>query len=82
MQKITPWQLHGVCEFAAPPLRASGHLSWTVDQQAYTAIGMIEEGRVYGGGMYKIEPKELSKVPVQKIADLLEQNAVKAVVEN
>ena len=34
---------------------------------------MIEEGRVYGGGMYKMEPRELAKVPVQEIAALIRQ---------
>lgn len=32
---------------------------------------MINEGRVYGGGMYKLEPKELMNVPAQEIAALI-----------
>ena len=33
---------------------------------------LIKEGRVYGGGMYKLEPKELKNVPVPELADYFE----------
>lgn len=38
-----------------------------------TGKSMLDEGRVYGGGMHKIEPKELANVPAMQIHRVLEK---------
>jgi adenine-specific DNA-methyltransferase len=36
-----------------------------------TVRAMLDEGRVYGGGMHKLEPKELANVPANEILSLI-----------
>lgn len=43
---------------------------WEMLNQLPTEL-LLSEGRVYGGGMHKLEPKELANVPADEIAELL-----------
>jgi hypothetical protein len=36
-----------------------------------TAETLIGQGRIYGGGLYKLEPKELANVPAEMVLDML-----------
>jgi predicted RNA methylase len=37
--------------------------------QSVTAAQFISEGRVYGGGLHKVEPKELAQIPARAVLD-------------
>jgi hypothetical protein len=43
-----------------------------------TGKAMIDEGRVYGGGMHNMEPKELANVPAMEISAIVEKIPNKA----
>jgi hypothetical protein len=51
----------------------------TLTERIWSALNRIEpdvirgEGRIYGGGLHKIEPKELSNVPAEAIKSLLHE---------
>jgi adenine-specific DNA-methyltransferase len=39
-----------------------------------TSQAMLDEGRVYGGGLHKIEPKELANVSALEVNALLSKS--------
>jgi hypothetical protein len=39
-----------------------------------TGKAMLDEGRVYGGGMHKMEPKELANVPAFEISAIFDKS--------
>lgn len=39
--------------------------------QRITPSQLVTEGRVYGGGLHKVEPKELSKIPAEQILNAI-----------
>jgi adenine-specific DNA-methyltransferase len=40
--------------------------------QRITPAQLLSEGRVYGGGLHKVEPKELAQIPARKVLDSVE----------
>jgi hypothetical protein len=40
--------------------------------QDITPAQLLSEGRVYGGGLHKVEPKELAQIPAQPILDAID----------
>ena len=45
---------------------------WTVLNNI-RPLALLDEGRVYGGGLYKLEPRELANVPATAVAELLQE---------
>jgi hypothetical protein len=50
-------------DFAAPVFDALQHI---------TSAQFVSEGRVYGGGLHKVEPKELAQISARQIMDAVE----------
>jgi len=40
--------------------------------QRITPAQLLSEGRVYGGGLHKVEPKELAQIAARPILDVIE----------
>jgi adenine-specific DNA-methyltransferase len=40
--------------------------------QRITPSQLVAEGRVYGGGLHKVEPKELSQIPAREVLDSMD----------
>jgi hypothetical protein len=42
--------------------------------QRITPAQLASEGRVYGGGLYKLEPKELAQIPAHLVLDSIQKH--------
>jgi adenine-specific DNA-methyltransferase len=40
--------------------------------QRITPSQLVSEGRVYGGGLHKVEPKELAQIPAREVLDSID----------
>ncbi len=66
--------------YPTPPLaRALAHDPKLIERvwkvlNTITPAQLLGEGRVYGGGLHKLEPKELANVPVPQLMDLLPEH--------
>jgi adenine-specific DNA-methyltransferase len=64
--------------YPAGPLRAALKSHPELHVQVFEALKritpaqLLAEGRVYGGGLHKVEPKELAKIPARVILDRIE----------
>jgi hypothetical protein len=61
----------------AQAIEADGELLrkiWLV-LNSVTPQQLLGEGRVYGGGLHKLEPRELANLPVPEISALLPQES-------
>jgi hypothetical protein len=60
------------------PLQTALHNHPELEAQVFTALqsitpaALISEGRVYGGGLHKVEPKELAQIPARAILEGLD----------
>jgi hypothetical protein len=57
-------------------LTTNASLLWRVWEEIrrITPASMLDEGRVYGGGLHKLEPRELANVPVEALEALLPES--------
>jgi hypothetical protein len=39
--------------------------------QRITPAQLLSEGRIYGGGLHKVEPKELAKIPAAAVLETI-----------
>ena len=42
--------------------------------QAIAPAALLAEGRVYGGGLHKVEPKELAHIPAGRVLESIERH--------
>ncbi len=55
-------------------LRAQPHVEESIFRalQRITPTQLLAEGRVYGGGLHKVEPKELAHIPAREVLQSIE----------